>query len=131
MNWLHQFVGRGGDDGYGLDYLSMFSKAVSSRHVTPRDEVPNNQPRRFAPTAWPESLEQAAGITWNAWPPSRGITGRMAWNTHSIFQKQHDRGDRHFSCPAADTRPAADARCKTAIAQKIAPGSRPEQLVFC
>ena len=28
-----------------------------------------------------ESLEQAAGITWNAWPPSRGITIRMSWNT--------------------------------------------------
>ena len=53
----------------------------SQLDVTPRNKVPNNQLRRFAPTAWPESLEQVAGIAWNAWPPSRGITGRMSWNT--------------------------------------------------
>ena len=67
-------------DAGGLPVID--AEKESQLDVTPRNEVPNNQPRRFAPTAWPESLEQAAGITWNAWPPSRGITGRMSWNTH-------------------------------------------------
>ena len=30
-------------------------------------------------------MESVAGITWNRWPPSRGMSGRDQWNTHIDF----------------------------------------------
>ncbi|GAG51179.1 unnamed protein product [marine sediment metagenome] len=42
--------------------------------------------RRFAPMGGRFGVDWAADLPWTEWPKSRGLSGRIQWNTHPSWR---------------------------------------------